>query len=347
MSAADSAADADRTAPLTAADPTPLVRLSTAYWDSQVFLTANRLKLFDQLAEGAQSAEALATALSLQPRQARLFLNACVALGLLELRNGRYANTAIARAFLVSGSPGYMGNAILYSDQLYGTWGQLEQGLRQDAPVLPPQSYLGGDAARTRAFVYGMHDRALGLARSLVGLVDLTGRRRMLDVGGGPGTYSILLTQRFPGLESVVLELEGVATIACEIVAANGAAGRVRLLPGDYHTTAFPGGCDVVLMSGMFHRETETNCRQLIGKARGCLEPGGLLIVSDVFADSGGASPLFATLFGLNMMLTAPDGGIHADADVARWMTEAGFTDLATRHFPPPMPHRVVVGRRQ
>lgn len=347
MSAADSAADADRTAPLAAVDPTPLVRLSTAYWDSQVFLTANRLRLFDVLAGGGKSTAEISAELGLEPRQARLFLNACVALGLLELRDGCYANTAVARAFLVSGSPGYMGNAILYSDHLYGTWGQLEQGLRQAAPVLPPQSYLGGDAERTRAFVYGMHDRALGLARSLVGLVDLTGRRRMLDVGGGPGTYSILLTQRFPGLESDVLELEGVASIAREIVAANGAADRVKLLPGDYHTTPFPGGRDVVLMSGMFHRETEDGCRRLIAKARGCLEPGGLLIVSDVFADAGGASPLFATLFGLNMMLTAPDGGIHADADVARWMTEAGFTGLTTRHFPPPMPHRVVVGRRQ
>lgn len=332
------------TAPAAAVDPTLLVRLSTAYWDSQVFLTANRLKIFDQLAQGAKSAEEVAAVLGLKPRQTRLFLNACVALGLLGCEDGRYANSPVSRAFLVTGSPGYMGNAVLYSDQLYGTWGQLEQALRQDEPVLAPQSYLGRDAARTRAFVYGMHDRALGLARPLIELVDLGTRRHMLDVGGGPGTYSILFSQRFPGLESVVLELEGVAAVAREIVAANGAGERVRLLAGDYHNSPFPGGRDVVLMSGMFHRETEASCRRLIDKARACLEPGGMLIVSDVFADAGGMAPLFATLFGLNMMLTAPDGGMHADADVARWMEEAGFRGLATRRFPPPMPHRVVTG---
>lgn len=325
-------------------DPTPLVRLSTAYWDSQVFLTANRLRLFDVLGSDALTAEQVAAKLGTRPRNTRLFLNACAGLGLLAVDNGRFSNNDLSRAFLVKGGPGYMGNAVLYSDHLYATWGQLERGLRDEAPVLAPQSYLGDDETRTRAFVYGMHDRALGLARSLVGLVDLGGRRELLDVGGGPGTYSIMLTQRYAGLHSTVLELAGVAKVAREIIHANGAESRVDMLVGDYHTTPFPAGRDAVLMSGMFHRETEASCRDLIQRARACLQPRGALAVSDIFADAGGATPSFAALFGLNMMLTAPDGGVHADADVARWMQEAGFVDIVTRVFPAPMPHRVVLG---
>ncbi len=78
----------------------------------------------------------------------------------------------------------------------------------------------------------------------------------------------------------------------------------------------FGSGKDVVLMSGMFHRETESACRNLIERAAACLVPGGLVVVSDVFTDAGGAHPAFAAMFGVNMMLTAPDGGVHADADV-------------------------------
>ena len=74
------------------------------------------------------------------------------------------------------------------------------------------------------------------------------------------------------------------------------------------------------------------------------LEPGGLLVVGDVFTDAGGCSPPFAALFGLNMLLTAPDGGVHADADVAQWMLDAGFATTDIRAFPPPLPHRVVIG---
>jgi cyclopropane fatty-acyl-phospholipid synthase-like methyltransferase len=189
-----------------------------------------------------------------------------------------------------------------------------------------------------------MHERALGIARALVPLLDLSGRRAMLDVGGGPGTYSVLLTERFPGLKAEVLELPGVAAVARELVAAAGASERVSLRDGDYHRSDFGTGKDVVLMSGMFHRESAATCRGLIARGAACLEPGGLLVVSDVFTDEGGTQPPFATMFGLNMMLTAPDGGVHADADVMRWMKDAGLRELRMLPLPPPMPHRVVMG---
>jgi predicted O-methyltransferase YrrM len=325
-------------------DPTALVRLSTAYWDSQVLLTANRLQLFDALADAPQAPDEVATRLGLEPRATTLFLRACVGLGLLEERDGRYANAPAAAVFLVTRSPAYLGGAMRYSDQLYGTWGQLEQALRSGRPALAAEAYLGDDRERTRTFVHAMHGRALGIARALVEILDLSGRRSMLDVGGGPGTYSILLTAKHPGLRAEVLELPGVAAVAREIVAAAGASDRVVLRDGDYHDADFGHGRDVVLMSGMFHRETPQACRRLIERAWQCLEPCGLLAVSDVFTDAGGASPPFAAMFGLNMMLTAADGGVHADADVRDWMADRGLVDLRTTPLPPPMPHRVVTG---
>jgi predicted O-methyltransferase YrrM len=239
-----------------------------------------------------------------------------------------------------------MGNALRYADQLYEPWSRLEQSLRDGAPVVPEASYLGADEARTQAFVRGMRDRALAIGRSLVELVDAAGRRRMLDVGGGPGTYSVLFTARHPGLAATVLELPGVARVARGLVEEAGAADRVGFVEGDYLRSNFPGNQDFVLMSGMFHRETVDNCRRLISKAHACLVPGGLLAISDVFADAGGATPSFASLFGLNMLLTAPDGTVHADTEVTAWLREAGFREPATRAFPPPMPHRVVCAVR-
>ncbi|MFM9914900.1 MAG: methyltransferase [Rhizobacter sp.] len=325
-------------------DPSSIVRLSTAYWESQTLLTANRLRLFDALADGARTADEVAAALSLDARSTALFLRACVGLGFLTEKAGSFENAPVAATFLVSRSPAFMGNVIRYSDQLYSAWGNLEDALRSGKPALPAETYLGDDPARTRGFVMAMHERALGIARVLVNVLDLQGRRSMLDVGGGPGTYSVLLTERFPGLRSEVIELPGVAAVARELVASAGASDRVALRDGDYHSSDFGSGKDVVLMSGMFHRESEATCRGLIERASACLEPGGLLVVSDVFTDEGGALPTFAAMFGLNMMLTAPDGGVHADADVMRWMAECGFRDMRMVPLPPPMPHRVVMG---
>jgi predicted O-methyltransferase YrrM len=320
--------------------------LSTAFWGAQTLLTANRIGLFAAVAGGARTGEAVARALGTQPRPTGLLLKACVGLGLLVEGADGFAPSPLAVAFLVPGGPAYLGNAIRYSDNLYETWGRLEQALREGRPPMAAEQYLGADPERTRAFVYGMHDRALGIGQALTGLVDLSGRHRMLDVGGGPGTYSALFTRRYPGLQARVLDLPDVVAIAREIVAAMGAAERVGFLPGDYLRTSFPAGNDVVLMSGMFHRETPATCQGLIRRSIESLEPGGLLVVSDVMTDASGAQPAFAALFGLNMMLTAPDGGVHADADVAEWMRAAGLEQVETRPFPPPMPHRVVTGRR-
>jgi O-methyltransferase domain/Dimerisation domain len=325
-------------------DPTSIVRLSTAYWESETLLTANRLRVFDVLADGERSADEVAAVLQLHPRSTGLFLRACVGLGFLVERSGRFENAPVASMFLVSRSPAFMGNVIRYSDQLYGTWGKLEDSLRAGQPALPAQTYLGDDPARTRGFVVAMHERALGIARALVSVLDLHGRKTMLDVGGGPGTYSVLLTERFDGLQSEVLELPGVAAVARELVATAGASERVSLRDGDYHSADFGTGKDVVLMSGMFHRESEAACRGLIERAAACLDSGGLLVVSDVFTDEGGTQPTFAAMFGLNMMLTAPDGGVHADADVMRWMADCGLRELRMVPLPPPMPHRVVMG---
>ncbi|HHH38527.1 MAG TPA: hypothetical protein ENK50_03000 [Sedimenticola sp.] len=327
-------------------DPTPLMQLSTAYWGAQTLLTANRIGLFECLAQGPKSGPDVAAELGTRPRETELLLKACTALGLLQAVDGKYRNSGLSQAFLVPGSPGYMGNAIRYSDNLYATWGNLEQALRDGTPPMPTETYTGDDPERTRAFVYGMHDRAMGIGRAMVGLVDLGGRRQMLDVGGGPGTYSALFAQRYPELHSRVMDLPGVVAIANEIIASMGVADRVTTQAGDYLQDGYPGGNDVVLISGVFHRESEAGCRELIDRARASLVPGGVLIVGDVFADEGGVSPPFATLFGLNMMLTAPEGGVHTDAEVAGWMAEAGFTGIDTRPLPPPMPHRLVVGEK-
>ncbi|MBX3645471.1 MAG: methyltransferase [Rubrivivax sp.] len=334
----------DTQKPAMAPDPTPIVRLSTAFWESQVLLTANRLRVFDFLADGAKSVDEVAAGLQLAPRSTGLLLRACTGLGFLLENGQRFENAPVAATFLVSRSPAFMGNVIRYSDQLYGAWGNLEGAVRSGQPAVPAQTYLGDDPARTRAFVVAMHERALGIARALVPMLDLSGRRTLLDVGGGPGTYSVLLTERFPGLRAEVIELPGVAAVARELVSTAGASERVVLRDGDYHSADFGSGKDVVLMSGMFHRETAQACRALIARAAACLNPGGLLVVSDVFTDEGGCQPAFAALFGLNMMLTAADGGVHADADVMQWMADCGMRELRCMPLPPPMPHRVVLG---
>ncbi|MBI4844443.1 MAG: hypothetical protein HY809_09000 [Nitrospirae bacterium] len=325
-------------------NPSPLFKLATAYWDSSLFLTANRLNLFSVIGRNEKNASEIASELGTETHHTGLFLNACVSLGLLDKKDGRYKNSALSETFLVKGSPAYLGEAFKYSDDLYPVWGKLEETLRSGKPALRPDTILGDDPEKTRHFVLGMHNRALGVGRSLIAKIDLTGRKKLLDVGGGPATYSILFAQKNPELTSTVMDLPGVVAIAGDIIKEFKMEERVCAIPGDYTKTPYPEGNDCVLNSGIFHRETPETCRMLTAKAFQSLEPGGLFAVNDVFCNEKKDGPPFVMLFGVNMMLTSEFGTVHSVSEVIKWLTEAGFRDITGTPLPPPMPHTVIQG---
>lgn len=329
-------------------DPSSIVALATANWATMVLLSCNRLRIFEMLSEGPRTAEELARQCGTDPRPTAMLLNAAVAHRLATRDDdGRYDNSAVTNAFLVAGRPAYLGDALKYSQDLYSVWGQLSESVLSGAPPMSPETILGTDVERTRNFVLGMHNRALGIASSLVRELDLTGRRRLLDVGGGPATYSMLLVKSTPSLRATVLDLPPVVEIAQEIIAESGCADRIETVGGDYRVADFGEGHDVILMSGMLHREPPESCRELLAKAFAALEPGGLVVVSDVFFDSDSHdSPAFATLFALTMFLTSEHGGAHAVTEMSDWMAAAGFGELEVSPLPPPMPHTIIIGTK-
>jgi predicted O-methyltransferase YrrM len=321
-------------------DPSIITELATGYWASMVLIAANRLGVFTAIGEESLPASEVAKRCSVDARTLEMLLNACVAKRLLVKQDSAFRNSATSKLFLLRGSPAFLGDALKYTEDLYPVWGQLEQAIRTSRPPLPQEDYLGSDPEKTRNFVYGMHNRALGIAKAVVAGLSVDGKRQMLDVGGGPGTYSILIAQKTPGLHSTVFDLPGVIQIAREIVADHNCSDRVSVTPGDYLKDAFPGGNDVVLMSGMMHREVEQDCRKLLQKAYDSLSSDGLLIVSDVMFDNDAhTNPPLAALFALNMMLTSESGSTHASTEMLRWMADAGFVDLKSECLPSPMSH--------
>lgn len=328
-------------------DPSLIMQLALAYRSSMALFAASELDVFTILSGGPKTADEVAATTGTVAEQMRFLLDACVSINLLSRDGAHYGNSQVADAFLVKGRPAYIGHGMKYAEDLYPAWGQLAQLIRTGRPVMEPEEILGKDPEKTRAFIYAMHERARGIGAVLPHGVDLTGHKRLLDVGGGPGTYSISLVRATPGLTSTILDLPAVLEIAREIVAANGCSDRIGTQPGNYLTSEFGSGFDAVLLSGMMHREKAESCQLLLRKAFAALDPGGIVIVSDVFFDDDErTTPPFATFFALSMALTAEHGTTHAKTAMAAWMKDAGFSAIEIRTLPPPNPHRLVIGRR-
>jgi len=328
-------------------EPNRIVDMASAFYESAVLFAASDLGIFRELAgRGQADLEALASSCGLDRRGGRILLDACVALGLLEKEGGLYRNSPEAAIFLVPGSPADLSGAIRYNRDVYGAWGRLEEMARSGRPVERPEAHLGEDKERTRTFVMAMHGRALGIGRAVVPLLGLEGRKRVLDVGGGPGTYSVLIAEAFPQAACVVVDLPEVVAISDELIAAAGLAGRVRTMAGDYHSIRFPGANDAVLFFGVLHQEGPEAIRGLLKRAYEALAPGGAVYILDMMTDATRTRPKFSALFGVNMALTAADGWVFSDEDLAGWLAEAGFRDFSTRPLAPPMPHWLASARK-
>ena len=326
-------------------NPALLMRLALAYRSSMVLFAATELDVFTPLSNGGMSAEDVSRVCGSQAEATRMLLDACAAEGLLTRAGDLFENTPLADAYLVKGRPANIAHGLKFAEDLYPAWGRLADTVRTGRPAMPHETMLGEDKAKTRAFVYAMHERARGISAVLPHNVDFSGRRRLLDVGGGPGTYSITLVRQTPGLTATVLDLPGVLEVAREIVAQHGASDRIELVGGDYRSASFGSGYDAALLSGVMHRETPETCRMLLQKAFDAMASGGMAVVSDVFFENDDKnSPPFATYFALNMMLMAEHGSAHAKTEMCRWMTAAGFGQVEGRELPPPNPHSLVIG---
>jgi cyclopropane fatty-acyl-phospholipid synthase-like methyltransferase len=165
----------------------------------------------------------------------------------------------------------------------------------------------------------------MGPGRELADHLDLGGRTRLLDVGGGPGTYAILLAEQNPALSCVVFDLPDVVEIADEIIARHGLADRVSTMAGDYSSDDLPRGFQVALVSNVLHQEDWDSCRRILDQAYASVEPGGLLVVHAMFLNDRGDGPVWPALHNLLMLLVYRGGRAYSVEQTYRMLEESGF----------------------
>lgn len=290
-----------------------LNELSWAYRAARVLHTAVRLRVFSHLAGARRSAGEIAALSGGREDVLERVLIACCAMGLLEKADGRYANTELSRRYLVEGEPLYQGDMINHAAGVWDFWSDLPE-----TADLSPRGREEGD--RHRSFILAMHNITMGGRGPLfLEAVDLSGRRRMLDVGGGPGTYSVLACRKYPELEAVVFDLPETVAIARQRVAAEGLEGRIGFVEGSWDTDELPGGFDVVLLSNVLHG-AGSGAAMKLAKARRALEPGGLVVVQEFVLDDAKTGPLVPALF--NVMV-----GAYSRGELMGALREAGFQE--------------------
>jgi 3-hydroxy-5-methyl-1-naphthoate 3-O-methyltransferase len=326
------------------APPAALLELATGYQRSKTLFALVEFGVPTMLAGRSLPLAEIAAALGVHPLAADRFLNAGVALGLLERLGDKFRNTALAEQFLVRDEPTYLGDQFaLYDRASYPTWSDLAEKLRRWRPGAtddrpPVDADQGADSMRAQHNLAVMVGHALGQA------YDFSAHRRMLDLGGGTAGMSLGVCGLHPGLRAVVYDLPEVAEVARELIRAGGMEGRIEVATGNFKTDELPGGFDLALLANLLSVASEATNRELLARVYGQLPEGGAVILSGWILDNGRTSPLIPVLFCLeDINWEAPDVERSA-ATYEVWLADAGFSEIERRVYCPPT--SMIVGRK-
>jgi SAM-dependent methyltransferase len=173
-----------------------------------------------------------------------------------------------------------------------------------------------------------MFNLASLLAPRIAQTIDLSGCSRLLDLGGGPGTYAIHFCLANPGLSAVVYDLPTTRIFADGTVARFDLSQRITFTSGDYQVDPVPTGFDAAWLSHVLHADGPAACAALLRKACAALNPGGILMVQEFILDDAKDGPPFPALFSLNMLLVTEAGQAYSESELAAMMREAGLSDV-------------------
>jgi SAM-dependent methyltransferase len=306
-------------------NPQTLLGLSNSYWQTCVLHAAVKLDLFSVLDDQPLQAEQLADKLGADRDGLERLLAPLVAMELLLKKRGRFSCARSAAVFLSRQSPLYLGNIIQHHRQLMASWAHLDQAVMSGQPVR--SAYAGDDPEWRQNFLMGMFDLAMLLAPKVVSQIDLSGRRRLLDLGGGPGTWAIHFCQKNPDLEATVYDLPTSRFFAEKTIARFNMQERIAFEAGDFLQKELTGCYDVVWLSHILHGEGPQEVHTILDKAASVLKPGGLLLIHEFILDNDGCGPLFPALFSLNMLLGTPAGRSYSVSELFEMLFAAGFKE--------------------
>ncbi len=318
--------------------PEPIMKLASGFMAAKHLFAANELGLFEALADSPATLEALAARTGLTPRAARISADAMVALNLLEHHGDTYCNGPEAAQFLAGRTPADLRPFLRFWDKIsYPTWQSLAEALSSG----PPQEIFELDDAHQEIASAGIEAILAGPAMALPRVYDFAPHKRLLDVGGGTGSWSIAVAQRFPHLTATIVDLPVVVGFARERIATAELESRMDAVMGDAMKEPLPDGYDVVLVANLIHYWSPEENQALLRRIRAAVEGGARLLLADFWTDVSHTQPLHAALMAGEFAVHLRDGDVYSVEEIRAWLSTTGWRFI--EHAPLAGPQSVVV----
>ncbi len=334
---------------MSTATPEYIMDVGLGFWASKTLLSAVELGLFSTLADAPADLPTLQKKLRLHQRSARDFLDALVALKLLERENGIYSNTPDTDLFLDRAKPSYIGGVLeMANARLYGFWGSLTEAVRTGR--LQNEGKGGGenvfaavyaDPERLRGFLSARSGISVGAAQAIAANFPWGAYKTFMDLGSAQGMVPATLAGAHPHLTGIGFDLPPVKPVFEEFIAHRGVEDQVRFRGGNFFEDPLPM-VDVIVMGHILHDWDLPQKKLLLGKTFNALSKGGAVVVYDAIIDDDRRENAFGLMMSLNMLIETAGGFDYTGEDCQAWMREVGFSK--TRIEPLVGPDSMVIG---
>ncbi len=290
-----------------------------------VLTAAAELGVFDALAEGPMTAEDLAQRLGADLRATTMLADVLTAMALLAKQDGRYSPAGGVVDLLTATGPDNVLAMVRHQANCLRSWAQLAEvvmtGTRAER-----KAGIRGAAADLEAFIEAMNDVSRTVAPGLVADIGPLTFSHLLDLGGGPGTWTIEFLKAVPDARATLFDLPDVIPIAKKHIAAAGLADRVTFAPGDFDKDAkLPAGADLAWVSAIIHMNSRQENRDLFAKVYAALAGGGQIMIRDIVMEESRIAPPGGAFFAINMLVNTPAGGTYTFDEVAEDLRASGF----------------------
>lgn len=329
---------------------TEILDLANGYWTTFALHAGVRLDVFtvvdNALGGGKDITVAdLAAATRCDERALGMLATALVALGFLGRDGDALSLPGHSRQYLSRNSKDYVGFIISHHSHIAPGWAKLAEAVQTGRPSLEERSSFTEDETARESFLMGMFNVAMRQAEKIAAALDLSGKTRLIDLGGGPGTYAVYFCRANPALTATIYDRPTSEPIAMKVVRSFGLEDRVDFVGGNFLTEPLPEGYDVAWLSQILHGDSPENAANVVARAGKILKPGGLLIIQEFVLDDDRRGPPHPALFGLNMLVGTEGGQTYTRAELETMLRMAGAASVSRLDVDLPMGCGILVGR--
>jgi hypothetical protein len=315
--------------------PDRIFEIAQGFMASKHLFAASELGVFEALGEGPVDLDGLAARTGLTRRTARITADAMVAIGLLERHGDRYANSPVTATFLSGATPADLRPLLRFWDRLsYPAWEDLAGALGRGRPA---REIFEIDDELVPLMSAGIAAATAAACRALPEAAGLPPASRVLDIGGGTGSWSIALAAADPALTATVLEIADVARVARDQLRTTAYSDRIDVHVGDVLVDDLPRGFNAFLVANLVHYFTPEANRSILHRVRAAAEPGARLLLADFWTDPTHTQPLPAALMAGEFAIHVNDGDVYSVEEGTSWLRDTGWRYLDHRPLAGPM----------